>query len=72
MSSQQAREVVETYQLAGLQETSAKTGLNVELAFRDFAQVLLQKERDKPSELPTVPQKLEAKTSLQKGKKKCC
>lgn len=72
MSFEQAREVVDTYKLAGLLETSAKSGLNVEQAFREFSQLLLRRAREMPPSVPLPAQKLDNRSEAIKRKKKCC
>jgi len=61
---------VESLHLAGLQEGSAKSGLNVELAFREFTQRLIEKKTSRVSAAAEGP-KVELSRSVAK-KKKCC
>lgn len=72
MSPQQARDLVESLHLSGMQETSAKTGLNVELAFREFTQILMEKKAGRGAE-PVVAagERVELTRSVAR-KKKCC
>lgn len=69
MTVQQAQDLVESLHLAGRQETSAKTGLNVELAFREFTQILMGKKTGRTAE--ASGQKIELRRSVA-AKKKCC
>ena len=43
MSTAEAEAAVQNYGLVGSAETSAKTGLNVEMAFRELARILLER-----------------------------
>ena len=72
MSTQQARDLVESLHLAGMQETSAKTGLNVELAFREFTQILMEKKAGRTVDpVGATGEKVELTRSVAR-KKKCC
>ena len=68
---QQAKELAEKLGLAGCQETSAKTGLNVELAFLEFAQELLLRRVEKSQDAVAVTPKIELRRNAT-GKKQCC
>lgn len=70
MSSDQAGQLVESLHLAGRLEASAKSGLNVELAFREFTQMLIEKKASRVS-AATQGQKVELTRNVTK-KKKCC
>lgn len=70
MSIGQAEQLVESLHLAGRLEASAKSGLNVELAFREFTQMLIEKKASRVS-AATQGHKVELTRNVTK-KKKCC
>lgn len=70
MTTAEARNLVESLHLAGMQETSAKSGLNVEATFREFTQILIEKKANRVSG-GTPGSKVELTRNVAK-KKKCC
>lgn len=71
VTAEQAQSLVRDEDLAGYQETSAKTGLNVDLAFLEFAQVLLQRRAEKAQDALAVAPKVDLHLHA-KPKRRCC